>query len=113
MTNEKLNTALYQKMFAEQGEYISWLVAQPPDEILDHAFEYTVREDILLSIEENNLPDRQARALLKSPCPLADVFKDFEKRETNHMDDIWSAVEGRADYVIRENSLREKNTPER
>ena len=46
MTNEELNTALYEKMFAEQQRYREWLLSQPPDEILNHCYEFTVREDI-------------------------------------------------------------------
>ncbi len=50
MTNEELNTALYEKMFAEQEKYRAWLLSQPPEEILNHTYEYTMREDILLSL---------------------------------------------------------------
>ena len=67
MTNEERNTALYQKMFAEQDTYRKWLLAQPPDEILKHTYEYTVREDILLSLEYHDLTDEQASALMKAP----------------------------------------------
>jgi hypothetical protein len=100
MTNEELNTALYQKIFAEQEKYRRWLLSQPPEEILNHTYEYTVRQDILLSFEYNDLSDKQAIALLKSPCPLADIFNEFEKRETEHMADIWETVECRANDVI-------------
>lgn len=93
MTNEELNTALYEKMFAEQETYRAWLLSQPPEEILNHTYEYTCREDILLSLEYHNLTDAQARALLKSPSPLSDIFKDWEKKETGYMDDIWQTVE--------------------
>ena len=109
MTQEQLNTALYKKMFAEQEKYKAWLLSQTPAAVLDHAYEYTCREDILLSLEDNSLTTAQARALLKSPCPLADVFKDWEKRETGHMDEIWETVEARADTVI----ARAKAGPER
>ena len=109
MTQEQLNTALYKKMFAEQEKYKAWLLSQTPAAVLDHAFEYTCREDILLSLEDNSLTSAQAKALLKSPCPLADVFKDWEKRETGHMDDVWETVEARADTVI----TRAKAGPER
>ena len=109
MTQEQLNTALYKKMFAEQEKYKAWLLSQPPESILDHAYEYTSREDILLSLENDDLSSAQAKALLKSPCPLADVFKDWEKRETGHMDDVWETVEARADTVI----ARAKAGPER
>lgn len=85
MTNEELNTALYEKMFAEQQRYREWLLSQPPDEILNHCYEFTVREDIVLALEYHDLSDKQCKALLQSRSPLADVFKDFEKRETDHM----------------------------
>ena len=98
MTNEELNTALYKKVFAEQEKYREWLLSQPPDEILNHCYEYTVREDIVLALEEYDLSDKQCKALLKSPSPLADVFKDFEKRETDHMDNIWYGFGSRVEW---------------
>lgn len=68
---------LCEKMRVEQSAYCLWLTAQPPEEILNHAYEYSVREDIILATEEMNLTPAQVRALLKSPAPLADVYKDF------------------------------------
>lgn len=100
MTNEEKNTALYKKLFAEQDAYRDWLVSQPPDEILTHAYEYVIREDILLSLEENDLTDAQADALLGEKSPLADVFREFEKRETGHMEDVLDTLEKRADAVL-------------
>lgn len=100
MDNEKLNTKVYEKAFSEQEEFRKWLLAQSPEEILNHAYEYTSREDILLSLEYNDLSDEQAKALLKSKDVLSDVFKDFEKKETDHMEDIGETVKGRANTII-------------
>ena len=69
MNQEDLNTSLYNKMAQEQETYRAWLLKQPPEEILRHTYEYTVREDILMAMEELNLPRRQAEALLSSPAP--------------------------------------------
>ena len=41
MNNNDLNTALYEKMAAEQDNYRDWLKSQPPEEVLNHAYEYT------------------------------------------------------------------------
>lgn len=101
MTNDELNTALYQKMFAEQEQFKSWLLTQTPEEVLKHCYEYTCREDILLSAEYNSLSDHQAKSLLKSPTPLGDVFKKWETWETGHMEDIWHCVEAHANEVAR------------
>ncbi len=102
MENEKLLTELYEKMAAEQERYRHWLLGQPPGEILDHACEYTVREDMVMEMEGLELTDAQAKALLKSPSPLADVYKDWEKRDfSGHMEDIREVIESRANDVIR------------
>ena len=99
MTNEELNTALYKKIFAEQDKFRDWLKSQPSAEVLNHAYEYTVREDILLSLEYNDLTDAQASALLASPSPLADIYQEFDRMESSHMEDIWSCIESRADAM--------------
>ena len=111
MTNGERNTALYQKMFAEQEKFRDWLKGQPTEEILNHAYEYTIREDILMSLEYHDLPDAQADALMKSPSPLADVFQDFEKQETDHMETIWNCLESRADMLLEEQRRALRETP--
>lgn len=98
---EALNTALYEKMFAEQENYRDWLLSQPPEEILKHTYEYTVREDILMSLENNDLTDQQAAALLQSPSPLNDVFQEFEKLETGYMDTVLECITDRADTLVQ------------
>lgn len=100
MTNEELNTALYEKMFEAQENYRAWLLSQPPEEILNHAYEYTHREDILLSLEYNDLSSPQAKALLKSSDPLADIFREWEHRESMHMEEIWETIQSRANNAI-------------
>ena len=56
MTNEELNTKLYEKLFAEQQDFKGWLVKQPPEEILKHAYEYVIREDIVIEVSPLGLP---------------------------------------------------------
>ena len=108
MTNEQLNTAPYEKMFAEQEKFKDWPVFQPPTEILNHTYEYTVREDILMALEYHDLPDAQAKAMLKSPSLLADVFKDWEEKDTGYMDDIWQTVEDRARAEVQKHLKKEQ-----
>lgn len=95
------NTALFEKMSDEQDKFRDWLKSQPPEEILHHTYEYTVREDIVMAMEQLELTDAQAQALLDSPSPLADVYRYFEKLETGYMDVIRDSIESRADNVCR------------
>ena len=101
MTGEELCTKLYQRMTAEQEQYRRWLLGQPPGDILNRAAEYTVREDIVMEMSALELPEAQARALLRSNTPLADVYKEWNKVETHHMEDLRDVIEARADRVIR------------
>ena len=104
-----LQEQLCEKMRVEQSAYCLWLTAQPPEEILHHAYEYSVREDIILATEEMNLTLAQVRALLKSPAPLADVYKDFSKLETDYMSIVAQCVEDRADDLLKEE--QQQNPP--
>ena len=101
------NTLLYEKMKAEQDKYRDWLLTQEPAEILNHTYEYTTREDIVMAMEELELTPKQAKALLKSPCPLDDVYKEFKDREVEHMDTIRDSIETRADQGIKRENERE------
>lgn len=103
---EELNSELYNRMFEEQEHYRNWLLSLPPEEILFHAFSYSVREDILMTQEENNFSIEKCKALLESPTPLADMKRAYDKTETNYMDDIRSIMENHANDVIEENKKK-------
>ena len=100
MSETDYNARLYEKMKAEQDKYRGWLLHQEPSEILDHTYEYTMREDIVMCMEELELEPEKARALLRSPCPLSDVYKEFRDRETEHMDAIRDSIETEADKLV-------------
>ena len=107
MEERDYNSELYEKMAAEQGKYRSWLLSQEPSEILNHTYEYTMREDTVMAMENMELSPKRAKALLRSPSPLADVYKKFQDREVEHMDTIRDSIESRADEVIKREHARE------
>ena len=102
MTNEEMHTALYEKFSAEQDNYRAWLLKQTPEEILHHTYEYTVREDIVMMMEEAEFSPQQARALLWKGTTLSDIFKSFTKVETEYMDILRNTVENRANDILKE-----------
>ena len=93
--NEALQQSLYDKLSREQDKYRDWLKGQPPEEILHHSYEYTVREDILMSMEELTLSKAETRALL-SPSPMAILYDKFSDLETGYMDTIRDSIEDTA-----------------
>ena len=97
MDERQLNDALFAKMFAEQQDYRAWLITLPPDEILDHAAEFVVREDSVVELEAFDLPADQAAALLASPTSLADIYREWGKVDTHYMEDIRDVIENLAE----------------
>jgi hypothetical protein len=93
MSNEQLNALLYRKLETEQRNYKRWLMEQPPEVILENAYKYAMREDVLLCFEDNDLPDNLARALLRSSEPLEKIFATWEASGTGHMDSIWEKAQ--------------------
>ena len=108
MADTELSSKLYEKASAEQDKFRAWLMDQPPADILNHAVEYAVREDILMEIEALELPDDQARALLASPDTMADIYKTFSKMaDTGHMDVVRESIEDRAATLSMEQAVQE------
>lgn len=64
------------KMTEELNTYRAWLLTQPPEEILNHAYEYSTKQDIMLNVADAGLSPAQLETMLRSPCPLEDVFKE-------------------------------------
>lgn len=48
MSETDYNARLYEKMKAEQDKYRDWLLHQELSEIINHTYEYTMREDIVM-----------------------------------------------------------------
>ena len=101
MDVKKLTAALAEKMQAEQDKYRTWLLSQPPAEILNHTYEYTIRQDILIALEDHDLTAAQAETLLASSAPLADIYRDWCKRDDpQYMEDIQDTIKARADDLL-------------
>ena len=64
------------KMTEEFNTYRAWLLSQLPEEILNQAYEYSTKQDILLNVADAGLSPAQIETMLRSPCPLDDVFKE-------------------------------------
>ena len=108
MNIKDYNNLLYEKMKAEQDKYRDWLLSQEPAEILNHTYEYTMREDIVMCMEDLQLDPKKAKALLRSLSPLSDVYKEFRDRETEHMDTIRDSVETEADKSLQRQEKKQQ-----
>ena len=79
---------LYEKLCQEQAAFRDELLALPPEQILYKAWEYLVREDILLAMEYNELDDEQAQALLELPDSMSDLCGVATEKDSHQQESI-------------------------
>ena len=63
----------------------------------------------MLALEFYDLPISEVKAVLKSPSPLAEVYSDWEDKETNYMEDIWETIVQRAKTELAKQKHKEQN----
>ena len=94
MSNEALENELYQRMAAEQKAFAAELLKLTPEEILQKAREYVMRENILQVLGDYPGTEAQTQTLLKSDTPLASIYAELEKQGSdNGINEIKECVE--------------------
>ena len=94
-----VNANLYSKMEETFQDFTNWLLKQSPEEILDHAYEYAIKENILLVMEYNDLEESQVNALLAVEDPLDLLYNEIGDSATISLDALLSLIEDKADQL--------------
>lgn len=79
---------LLDQLQKEQELYREDLLSQSPEEILKHAYEYCVRENIAASLKYLDISEEEAKLLLPKRGLLEELYENYEMMETDHMDTI-------------------------
>ena len=96
-----LKEQLIEKMETEFEHFHSWLLEQPPEEILDLAYDYLTKQDILMNLEDTDLSPAQIETMLRSPCPLEDVLRDcFHIDQSDYNYTLKVLIDQRADMEM-------------
>ena len=92
---------LLTKMHSEFAEYETWLLQQPASVILDNAFQYTTKQDILMHAESVDLSPAQLETLLHLKAPLEEVFETYRNTDSDLlMIEMHDAMETCADDTM-------------
>ena len=106
-TAEELNAELYEKVSAEFEEYKNNLLMMSPEQMLEHAYAYAVRSDIVIALEYFDLHARQAQVLLKADNVLDAVLEKWEGWKNNYMESIQEAIECKANEISRAEYIKD------
>ena len=102
---------LYDKLLQEQDTFRQELLALPPEQILDKAWEYLVRENILLTMEYNELDDEQAKALLELPDAMSDLCDTVKGKDSRQQETIWREIEERSNVLAAGQQPMQEQSP--
>ncbi|NLN49090.1 MAG: DUF3848 domain-containing protein [Clostridiales bacterium] len=109
MNTEYLRINLYEKAYKEQQEFIAELKKSTPEKIIEQAYELVMREDILMTFEDDYLSPEQAKALLKLEYPLAACYRTWLKNDCSHMEMLRDTISDLGSKLVKENMQKEHN----
>lgn len=103
-----LNELLFEKMSTEYENYINSVQSYTDsDAVIRSAYEITMKSDILVCFEnENILSDKECRALLKRKCPLDILYNAWLKSDFSHMNMLRECISDEAKKVVKEIASR-------
>lgn len=103
-----LNELLFEKMSTKYENYINSVKSYTDsDAVIRSAYEITMKSDILVCFEnENILSDKECRALLKRKCPLDILYNAWLKSDFSHMNMLRECISDEAKKVVKEIASR-------
>ena len=110
MTEEEMIDALSDKMHEEQDRFKEELLKKPPEEILRDAYSYWMREDVILAVEAQLLPEEDLAALLKLDRPLETAYQEFLDSDHDALGPMVDCLEDLADRE-RQSAEKEQKRP--
>lgn len=91
--NETLRLKILEKAKAEQIEYIEKLKQLTPVEILECAYEYVIKEELLIFLEHETFENEEdLAALSKMEYPLSTIYLEWLGHDISFMDALRQSI---------------------
>ena len=96
-----LSDQLFFKMKKELDTFKADLMTKPPQDILNAAYELTIKEDLLCIFEmEDRFSEKECRALLKCKAPLDYLYQEWMDTDVTYMDVLRDSVQNAVDKQV-------------
>ena len=96
-----LSDQLFFKMKKELDTFKADLMTKPPQDILNAAYELTIKEDLLCIFEmEDRFSEKECRALLKCKAPLDYLYQEWMDTDVTYMDVLRDSVQNTIDKQV-------------
>lgn len=101
MTEEQLCQQLYDRASKELDAYIADLKTKTPEQIINRAYEVSVKQDFLMVLEEHEFPKRHLQELCKLEHPLDVFYQRWLHQDDSRMGELHSTIQDYAGDQLR------------
>ena len=98
---QSLNQKLAKKVQCELADFREDILSKSPQEIYDAAYQIILKSDIAECLFEADYSPQAAKALMKSPNLLQDVYEEWLGREDSHMDELRQTIADFKSYMVK------------
>ena len=109
MSKESLRELLYQKASKEQEVYVEHIKRLPPELIIEKAYEKVMRDDILMTFEDDYLSDKQVAELIKLDYPLSACYEEWMDTDYSHMEMLRDTIDDYTQRLVKEHEAEKQN----
>lgn len=98
---QSLNRRLTDKVQQEFSAFREEIKQKSPQEIYEAAYQIALKSDIAECFSEADYSPQAAKALLKSPNLLNDIYAEWIETDYSHMDDLRQTIADFKDYMVK------------
>lgn len=98
---QSLNRRLTDKVQQEFSAFQEEIKQKSPQEIYEAAYQIALKSDIAECFSEADYSPQAAKALLKSPNLLNDIYVEWIETDYSHMDDLRQTIDDFKDYMVK------------
>ena len=111
MIRKDYNTLLYDKMKSELDKFIAELKTKTPEQIIELAYELTIKEDLLSIFENTDFSQEEAKALYSQKYPLDSLYQEWLSNDLTYMEQLRETVDDKIKSAVKE--MKEKQRESR
>lgn len=105
------NVLLYEKVQAEYEAFVEELKRMTPEQVIEHAYEKVIKEDMVTECEHGNLEQAEAKALYLDKYPLDRMYRDWLDTDVSYMNLLKDSIDDSAKDAVKE--MKEKKRESR
>ena len=98
---QSLNQRLTDKVQRGLSSFREEMQAKTPQEIYDAAYQIAMKNEIADCFSNVDYSPQEAKALMKSPNLLQDIYEEWLGREDSHMDELRQTIADFKSYMVK------------